>query len=82
MPMLEGQVAAILNEREMVINIGEDAGVKRDMIFRVLDKNVPVKDPKTGEVLGVEKETAEKEASEKKKEKRKEKEEDEKEEKK
>ena len=39
-------------------------------------------DAQSGEVLGVEKETAEKEAGEKKKEKRKEKEEDEKEEKK
>ncbi len=49
---LTGLVAGILNDRELVINIGEQAGVKVGMKFKVLDKEVLVKDPATGEELG------------------------------
>jgi len=49
---LLGQVAAILNDRELVINIGEEAGVKTGMRFKVLDKPKLVKDPSTKEELG------------------------------
>lgn len=49
---IEGKVAAILNERELVINRGADAGVKQDMRFKVMEPGVDIKDPDTGEPLG------------------------------
>ena len=51
MSPLEGKVAAILNEREIAINLGKTAGVEPDMKFAVLWEK-EVKDPDTGEVLG------------------------------
>jgi hypothetical protein len=33
---IRGKVAQILNEREVVINIGKDAGVKIGMKFKIL----------------------------------------------
>jgi len=50
--LIEGKVAAILNERELVINKGKISGVKKDMIFGVLETKEGIKDPDTGEVLG------------------------------
>ena len=50
--LIEGKVAAILNERELAINKGKIAGVKKDMIFGVLETKEGIKDPDTGEVLG------------------------------
>ncbi len=49
---LAGLVAAILNERELVINIGNEAGVAVGMRFKVLDQEKAVKDPITNEELG------------------------------
>jgi len=49
---IEGKVAAILNERELVINKGTDAGVKGEMKFKVMEPGVDIKDPDTGEPLG------------------------------
>jgi len=49
---LEGRVAAILNARELVINVGAEHGVKEDMEFAVLAKRaLVVKDPVTDEEL-------------------------------
>ena len=48
---LKGKVAAILNPRELAINIGANAGVKIDMIFRLLGEAV-LKDPDTDVELG------------------------------
>lgn len=48
---LRGKVAAILNMRELAINIGANAGVKTDMIFRLLGEAV-LKDPDTDIELG------------------------------
>jgi hypothetical protein len=51
---LEGRVAAILNERELAINIGESNGVRVGMKFKVLsDQLTEIYDPDTNEVLGV-----------------------------
>ena len=50
--VIEGKVAAILNERDLVINKGKISGVKKDMIFGVLETKEGIKDPDTGEVLG------------------------------
>lgn len=50
--LIEGKVAALLNERELVINKGETSGITKDMIFGVLVTKEGIKDPDTGEVLG------------------------------
>ncbi len=50
--LIEGKVAAILNERELVINKGKIMGVKKEMIFGVLETREGIQDPDTGEVLG------------------------------
>jgi hypothetical protein len=49
---IEGKVAAILNEREIIINKGSDAGVVPNMIFGILEVTEGIKDPDTGEDLG------------------------------
>ena len=51
-PKIRGRVAAILNDRELVLNVGEKAGVHEAMRFRILDEPRAVKDPETGEELG------------------------------
>lgn len=51
---LEGRVAQILNERELVINIGADKGVSLGMKFAVLvETPTEVRDPITSELLDV-----------------------------
>jgi hypothetical protein len=53
-PLLQGKVAKILTEREVVINIGSAQGVKKDMRFAILAPTPEeVLDPETGEVLDV-----------------------------
>ncbi len=48
-----GQVADILNEREVVINLGSNYEIQVGMRFAILDELVyEVKDPDTGEILG------------------------------
>jgi hypothetical protein len=50
---IEGKVSTVLNERELVINVGINIGVKVGMKFKVLaDKMFEVKDPDTGKLLG------------------------------
>ena len=51
---LQGQVAQILNEREIVINIGSERGVSVGMKFAVLaDAPTKVYDPDNGDLLDV-----------------------------
>lgn len=50
---IEGKVAAILNERDLVVNKGSSAGVEEGMIFKVIEPDVSLKDPDTGESLGI-----------------------------
>jgi len=50
---ITGRVAAIINERELVINLGEKANIKIGMKFNVLDEPTVVKDPDTKEELDV-----------------------------
>ena len=48
-----GKVAGIINERELALNIGDSAGVKLGMVFKVLsDEPGEVRDPDSGELLG------------------------------
>ncbi len=50
--LLQGQVAKILNERDIVINLGRIQGVKKGMKFAIVASTPEeIFDPKTGEVL-------------------------------
>lgn len=50
---IKGRVASILNERELVINIGIQHGVQKQMKFQVLAAEpIEVTDPQTREKLG------------------------------
>lgn len=50
---LRGKVAAILNQRELVLNLGADDGVEVGMRFAILNsKGVGIVDPDTGEPIG------------------------------
>ncbi|HBB86564.1 MAG TPA: hypothetical protein DC047_02990 [Blastocatellia bacterium] len=49
---IQGRVAQILNARELVINIGAEAGVTKGMKFAVMSKSpTEIRDPETQEVL-------------------------------
>jgi hypothetical protein len=51
--LIEGQVAEILNSRELVINRGENDGVTEGMVFEILSpQGQDIRDPTTDEVLG------------------------------
>lgn len=51
--MIEGSVAQILNERELIINRGRKDGVTNGMKFAVLASQLlDISDPETGESLG------------------------------
>ena len=48
-----GRVARVLSARELVINVGSDAGVTEGTRFKVLaEGTLEVTDPETGETLG------------------------------
>lgn len=52
-PRLRGKVAAILSKRELIINLGEDDGVRVGMKFVILNsQGMDIRDPDTGTVLG------------------------------
>ena len=48
----EGKVAAILNERELVVNLGAEADVEEGMKFVVMEPGQQIIDPDTQEILG------------------------------
>jgi hypothetical protein len=51
---IQGKVAGILTERELVINIGASHGVREGMKFKILaNQPYEVRDPETNEKLGV-----------------------------
>jgi hypothetical protein len=51
--LLRGQVANVLNEREVAINLGASQGIRPGMKFRILAKEPTlVTDPSTNEQLG------------------------------
>jgi hypothetical protein len=50
---LRGLVAAILNEREVAINLGQRDGAKTGMRFAIVEEfESEIEDPDTGEILG------------------------------
>lgn len=50
--VIEGKVAKILNDRELVINRGSTDGVQLDTRFKVVEDSEPILDPDTQEPLG------------------------------
>jgi len=53
MKTIRGKVAKILNTRELVLNIGSDAGVAKGMVFSILDQaGENIRDPETNKDLG------------------------------
>ena len=48
---IRGKVAAVLDEERLVLNVGTDHGVARNMVFKVLETRV-IRDPDTGDELG------------------------------
>lgn len=50
---IQGKVAQIINERDLVINKGSDHGVTDGMTFQVTQPDVPIRDPDSGAELGV-----------------------------
>lgn len=51
--LVRGRVAAILSKREVVLNVGTDAGVEPGMRFVILNETgVAVTDPATGDEIG------------------------------
>lgn len=50
--VIEGSVARILNERELVINRGTEQGIRDGMKFSVLEEENNILDPETREILG------------------------------
>ncbi len=49
---IEGRVAAILNEYNLIINVGAAHGVKEAMRFVIFATGADVKDPESGQPLG------------------------------
>ena len=50
---IRGKVARILNSREVVLNIGQDQGVREGMSFDILTpRGFDIRDPDTGKDLG------------------------------
>lgn len=50
--MIEGKVAKIIDDTDVVVNVGEEDGVERDMEFIVYEVGEVIEDPDTGEALG------------------------------
>ena len=50
--MIEGSVAEILSQYEVVMNRGEQDGVRHDMDFIIYSIGEEIEDPDTGESLG------------------------------
>lgn len=53
MSRIQGKVAAVLNERELVLNVGAEEGVKIGMRFKILyPSGIEITDPDTDAQLG------------------------------
>lgn len=49
--MINGRVAAILNDYKVIMDKGYNDGVRKDMTFVLYEDGDDIKDPTTGEVL-------------------------------
>jgi hypothetical protein len=50
--MINGKVARILNEYQLVLNVGYADGVKKGMLFVIYEPGDEITDPESGESLG------------------------------
>ena len=50
--VIEGRVARILNERELIINLGIEQGIQDGMKFSIMEETGNILDPETRESLG------------------------------
>ena len=50
--MITGKVARILGEFQLVLNVGAQQGVKKDMTFIIYEEGEEIKDPESGQSLG------------------------------
>ena len=50
--MINGKIARILSDKEVVLNVGEESGVKAGMKFVIYEESDHIIDPETGEDLG------------------------------
>ena len=50
--VINGKVAAIIDDATLVINVGLEQGVREGMTFLVFDEHAEIVDPDTGEALG------------------------------
>jgi len=50
--VIEGKVAAIIDDTSLVLNVGYQQGVKEGMVFVIFAKHANITDPDTGESLG------------------------------
>lgn len=51
--MIRGKVARVLNSREVALNIGSNAGVRKGMTFNIMSQKLEdIVDPDTGDILG------------------------------
>ena len=50
--IIEGQVAAIIDDTALVLNVGSRQGVRKGMIFVIFAVHQEIGDPVTGEALG------------------------------
>ena len=51
--LIEGKVAAIIDDTTLVLNVGFEQGVQEGTIFSIFAEHDQIKDPDTGEVLGL-----------------------------
>lgn len=51
--MIEGRVIRMIEEDRIIINVGKEAGVERNMTFGIYTPADDVVDPETGDKLGV-----------------------------
>ena len=50
--MITGKVAKILNEFQLVLNVGSTQGVQKGMPFVIYEEGEDITDPESGELLG------------------------------
>ena len=50
--MIKGRIIKILNQYKVVVDIGADSGIRKDMDFIIYSEGETVKDPDSNEVLG------------------------------
>ncbi len=50
--MINGRIAQIISDKEVVLNVGEESGVKINMKFVIYEESDHIIDPETGNDLG------------------------------